>query len=71
MRLHYYAETDSLYIEFHASPGSDSVEIAPGVVADFAQDGRLVGLDIDHASRKLDLSRLETFALPVVETRIA
>jgi uncharacterized protein YuzE len=71
MKLHYYAETDSLYIEFQAKPGSDSVEIAPGVVADFAQDGSIVGLDIDHASKKLDLSRLEAFALPVVETKIA
>jgi uncharacterized protein YuzE len=69
--LHYYADTDSLYIEFRETPGSDSVKIAPGVVSDFAQDGSLVGLDIDHSSKKLDLSRLEAYALPVVEARIA
>lgn len=71
MKLHYYPDTDSLYIEFSEKPGSGVVEIAPGVVADISEDGSIVGLDIDHASKKLDLSKLEAFALPVVQTRIA
>jgi uncharacterized protein YuzE len=33
---------------------------------DFDAKGDVVGLDIDHASRKLDLSRIETIALPAV-----
>ena len=37
-----------------------------GLVADFDAAGNVVGIDIDHASRKLDLSKVETIALPPV-----
>jgi len=65
MRLHYYRETDSLYIDLADRPSAESRQVAPGVVLDFDAEGVLVGIDIDHASRKLDLSRVETIALPV------
>jgi uncharacterized protein YuzE len=65
MRLHYYPETDSLYIELKAGPGSETREIVSGVNVDLDEDGAVVGLDIDQASRKLDLSTLETYALPL------
>lgn len=64
MKLHYYPETDSLYIELTDAPGAEAREIADGLVIDFDADGNVVGLDIDHASRKLDLSKVETIALP-------
>jgi uncharacterized protein YuzE len=70
MKLHYYPETDSLYIELKAAPGVETREIAEGLVADIGADGAVVGLDIDHASR-LDLDTLETVALPVARTRAA
>jgi uncharacterized protein YuzE len=66
MKLHYYAETDSLYIELKDAPGAETREIAEGLVVDFDAQGNVVGLDIDHASRKLDLSKIETIALPPV-----
>ncbi|MGH7220837.1 MAG: DUF2283 domain-containing protein, partial [Nitrospiraceae bacterium] len=58
MKFHYYAETDSLYIELSDKPGADTRDVAPGVVADFDAEGHLVSLDIDHASQIVDLSRL-------------
>ena len=71
MKLHYYPETDSLYIELKSAPGRETREIAPGVNVDFDEAGTVVGLDIDHASRNLDLSTLETVALPLTTTRAA
>ena len=65
MKLHYYPETDSLYIELNPNPSSDSRIVAEGVVADFDEDGNIVGIDIDHASDKLDLKTLETVSLPL------
>jgi len=65
MKLHYYPETDSLYIELKAGPGSETREVAAGINADFDAGGDVVGLDIDQASRKLDLSTLETIDLPL------
>jgi uncharacterized protein YuzE len=71
MRLHYYPETDSLYIDLNARPSVDSREIADGLVADFDADGNIVGIDIEHASRKLDLRTLETEALPAATVKMA
>ena len=34
MKLHYYPETDSLYIELRAEPGVDTREIAEGLIVD-------------------------------------
>lgn len=64
MKLHYYPETDSLYIELKSRPGAQTREIAEGLAVDFDGEGNVVGLDIDHASKKLDLSKIETIALP-------
>ena len=64
MKLHSYPETDSLYIELKAGAGAKSREIAEGLVADFDAEGNVVGLDIDRASNKLDLSKIETISLP-------
>ena len=65
MKLHYHPETDSLYIELNPQPGTDARIITEGVIADFDEDGNIVGIDIDHASQKLDLATLETVALPL------
>ncbi len=64
MKLHYYPETDSLYIELRGAPGKETREIADGLNVDIGGDGSVVGLDIDQASCKLDLATLETVALP-------
>ena len=56
MKAHYYPETESLYIDVDDRPSVESREIAPGVVADFDEGGNLVGLDIDRALSKTDLT---------------
>jgi uncharacterized protein YuzE len=64
MKLHYYPETDSLYIELKETAGVETREVALGLNVDLDAKGEVVGFDIDHASRKLDLSKIETIALP-------
>jgi uncharacterized protein YuzE len=66
MKLHYYPDTDSLYIELKEAPGVETREVALGLNVDLDAGGEVVGFDIDHASRKLDLSKIETVALPPV-----
>ncbi|MCC6155418.1 MAG: DUF2283 domain-containing protein [Candidatus Hydrogenedentes bacterium] len=66
MKLHYYPETDSLYIELKDVPGTQTREIVEGLVVDLDANGDVVGFDIDHASGKLDLSKIETVALPPI-----
>lgn len=69
MKFHYYADTDSLYIDLSEKVGADVREVAPGVVIDFDSEGHIVGIDIDHASQLVDLSRVETESLPLAKPR--
>lgn len=69
MKLHYYPETDSLYIELKPGPGAETREVSDGLNVDLDTVGGVVGFDIDHASQRLDLTTLETEALPVRSTR--
>jgi uncharacterized protein YuzE len=71
MKLRYYPETDSLYIDLNAKPSTDSREIAEGLVVDFGADGRVVGIDVQHASEIMDLKTLETESLPAPKTKFA
>jgi uncharacterized protein YuzE len=64
MKLNYHRETDSLYIDFAERPSAESREISEGVVLDYDSDGRLVGIDIDNASNKLDLKKVILSNLP-------
>ncbi len=65
MKLHYYPETDSLYVELKAGSGTETLEVADGFTVDLDGKGEVVGFDIDHASQRLDLATLETEGLPV------
>jgi len=58
MKLNYYAETDSLYIDLSERPSTESREISEGVVLDYDAEGNLVGIDIDNASTKVQLEQL-------------
>ena len=69
MKLHYYPETDSLYVELKAGPGTETREVADGLNVDLDDSGEVVGFDIDHASKRIDLSTLETEVLPVRFTK--
>ena len=65
MKLHYYPETDSLYVEFKAKPETETIDVTEGLNVDIDADGEVVGFDIDQASKRLDLHTLETEALPL------
>jgi len=71
MKFHYYPETDTLYITLIDTPSADSQEVAEGIVLDFDHQGKLVGIDIDHASQVVDLSRLEAQSLPLANLALA
>ena len=58
MRLNYYPDTDSLYIDLSEKTSADSVEISEGVVVDYDSEGNIVGIDIDNASKKIALKQL-------------
>jgi len=64
MKLNYYADTDSLYIDLSEQPSVESREISEGVMVDYDANGNLVGIDIDNASKKVQLQQLILDKLP-------
>lgn len=71
MKMHYYPDTDSLYVEFKREPSVETREIADGLNVDLDADGNVVGFDIDHAAARLDLATLETQELPVRSYKVS
>jgi len=64
MKLNYYPDTDSLYIDLSEKTSVESREISEGVVLDYDAEGNLVGIDIDNASKKVQLKELTLRKLP-------
>jgi len=71
MRISYYPDTDSLYIDLSEQPSAESREISEGIVLDYDAEGTLVGIDIDNASKKVELKKLTLSKLPLIEQTIA
>ena len=72
MKLSYFPDTDSLYIDLSDEPSVESREISEGVILDYNAAGQLVGIDIDEASKRVDLDKLVLSRLPsAVETAAA
>jgi uncharacterized protein YuzE len=65
MVFEYHKETDMLYIKLADGVSVESEEISPGAVLDFDENNRVIGIEIEDASKFIDLSRLEISALPL------
>ena len=59
MKLNYYPETDSAYIQFNEGAGSRTVEVADGVNVDLGALGELIGIELEHASKHLNSLTLD------------
>lgn len=70
MTINYYPETDSLYIDLSNNTSVKSREVSDGVVLDYDEAGNLVGVDIDHASKKLDIREVIRGHLSVERTQV-
>ena len=64
MKMKYYKETDSLYIDLSERTSKESLEVAPGIVIDFDENNNIVGIDIDRTTHILNLSQFEIFDFP-------
>ncbi len=67
MVFEYFAESDMLVIKLADGASTESEEIAPGVVLDFDSNNRVLGVEIENASKAIDLSRLELRSLPIAD----
>ena len=67
MKISYDKATDSLSIDLADRASVDSDEVKDGVVLDFDANGALVGIDVQHASERADLSNLSLSKMPFGE----
>lgn len=71
MIFEYYPDSDMLYIRLVDSPSVESEEAAAGIVLDFDEQGQVIGIEIEDAGKRMDLSRLELKALPIANLLIS
>ncbi len=71
MRIEYFPETDSLYIDLADRAGTESREISEGIVLDVDADGHPVGIDIDQASKHISLGKLNLKGVPFEVEQVA
>ncbi len=67
MIFQYHRETDMLYIKLKDGVSAESEEVASGIVLDFDERNQVIGIEIEDASKFIDLSRLEVSALPIAD----
>ncbi|MEW5787890.1 MAG: DUF2283 domain-containing protein [Pseudomonadota bacterium] len=64
MNLAYFKDRDALYLELSPEDPAHAWEAQEGVVINLSEDGRVVGIEIEQASRKTDLSLLRVGNFP-------
>jgi uncharacterized protein YuzE len=71
MKISYDQATDSLYIHLSDRVSVESDEVQDGVVLDFDTNGALVGIDLQHASKRVDINNLSVSKLPLGQLQAA
>lgn len=66
MTFEYYPDTDTLYIALRPGPSADAAEVAPDVVFDYDAEGNVIGMTIEHASERADLSSFSVTKIPAL-----
>jgi len=67
MIFKFYPENDMLYIELVKQVSTESEEVSSGIVLDFDANQNVIGIEIEDAARRIDLSKLEIASLPLTD----
>jgi uncharacterized protein YuzE len=67
MRLDYFPDTDTLYIQLKGVPGVDAQEVSEDIVFDLNAAGEVIGIEIEHASQHMELNSFQISSLPVAD----
>jgi len=58
MKVKYFAETDTLYIEFSADAIAESKDLDQNTVLDLDRDGNVCAITFEHASARTDVQNI-------------
>ncbi|MCI0441233.1 MAG: DUF2283 domain-containing protein [Chloroflexi bacterium] len=59
MVIQYDPDTDMLCIRLADGVSTESEEVAHGIVLDFDERNQVIGIEVEDASKLMDISRLE------------
>ncbi len=65
MKITYDPKTDAVYIQFQEGEYSISKEIGDGVILDYTEEGKIMGIEILEVSQKMPLKNVEEITLSV------
>ena len=57
MKIKYFQDTDTLYIEFKSTPVSESRDLDENTLLDLDADGNVCGITVEHASDRADIPK--------------
>ena len=63
MKVYYDDEVDALYLKFSDETPDGVVELTDGVNIDTSYDGKLAGIEILKASKKIDINTILSYTL--------
>jgi uncharacterized protein YuzE len=66
MKLTIDREADALYLNLDESPAAESEEISPGVILDYNAEGKVVGIEMLHLSKRVQPDTLNRMQLETV-----
>jgi len=58
MKVKYFSDTDTAYIEFSTHPVAETRDINDNILIELDKDGQLVGMTIEHADTQAILSEI-------------
>jgi uncharacterized protein YuzE len=58
MKISYFKDTDTLYIEFRAGDIAETKDLDENTLLDVDDRGNICAITFEHASERTDLSRL-------------
>jgi len=70
MKIQYFPDTDTLYIDLADRPSVESEVVSESLIVDIDEKGKPVGITIEHYSQTADSTTIETF-LPSLNSLVA
>ena len=58
MKIHYFDDTDTLYIEFRAAQVTTTQDLDDDTLLDLDDHGKVVAITMEHASERADIRNL-------------
>ena len=58
MKMSYYDDTDTLYIEFSKSDITETKDLDENTLLDIDSSGQIVGITVEHASKRTDVKKI-------------